>query len=701
MTAQSAGAERSANRNALTEHIGRALTILTVVLTLAAAGLLSFRAHELIEARLTPQLENQSATIAEFAASDIERALGYGIPLEKLRGVEPYLDEMRIPHPGVDFIALLDPEGRRLHLSGNDVSVVLESGLGAAGETFLASLQTGETFSDPAFPGLVFAPVRHDDRIAAIVAVGTKLDFTHQKLQELSYDVIVILLVALFLAFEISVAILSGAVVRPLTNLTAVLKRVAAGDLRMTRAADARHEIGLAVRRANAILGTLHARYAKLTASAGTQPASDLTRKLKDFGARFGLNAQASSHDDTISSPSDIRLALFVMVGAEEMQKAFLPLYVASLDNSLIAWLSPQVVIGLPISIYMFSVALFTLYAGSWTDRFGARRIFLLGLVPAAVGFAGCALASSVVELVAFRLLTAIGYAMCTIPAQGFIISHMPPRHRARGAAIFVGVIMAASICGTAVGGILADRIGYRAAFGTSALLCVLAAVLAWRMVPYEPPAQAAARRGVRLTDVRMMLANPRFLALLTFAAIPGKFVLTGFLFYAVPIYLAELKATESEIGRVMILYSLIIIVIGPWLSRLATSPGRSWLFVIGGTMLSGLATLLLLFGEDIRLVMAAVAAVGIAHAMSISPQIALVPELCRKEVEAIGETAILGVFRMLERVGSVIGPIIVAALVLRFGMVDGLVLAGAAIAAMALLLLLTFIRAPAPGDTH
>jgi len=274
----------------------------------------------------------------------------------------------------------------------------------------------------------------------------------------------------------------------------------------------------------------------------------------------------------------------------------------------------------------------------------------------------------------------------------------MPPRQRAQGAAIFVGVTMAASVCGTAIGGILADRIGYRAVFGCAAMLCLVASVLAWRMMPAEPPGEGASRRALRLSDVRMMLANPRFLALLMFAAIPGKVVLTGFLFYAVPIYLAELNATEGEIGRVMILYSLIIILAGPWLSRLATSSRRSWALVIAGTMLSGFATCLLLLGQEIAVVVVGVLIVGIAHAMAISPLIGLVPEVCRKEVDLIGETAILGIFRMLERVGSVIGPILVATLVLRFGMVEGLAWTGAAIMAMALLLLATVIRAPEPG---
>lgn len=696
---RSSGTGIPADRKGLTAHIRRAITILTVVLTLAAAGVLSYQTHWLIEAQLRPELEKQSAAIAEFAASDVERALGYGIPLRELRGVATYFDEVREPHPEVDFIALLDSEGRLLHLSGSDSALAGQSVLGETIEPLLASGQTPKTLAHPALRNFVLAPAVYGNQIEAFVAVGTDPDFVDREMYELTYDVLVILLVAVFLALEISSAILSSLVVGPLTGLIALLKRVAQGDLRTTAVSDARHEIGLAVNHANAILGALQARYAKLALLVEGRSTPALTQRLETVGARFGLSAGALGREERVTSPADMRLALFIMVGAEEMQKAFLPLHVASLDDSLIDWLSPQVMIGLPISVYMLAVALFTPFAGTWADRLGTRRIFLVGLVPAVVGFLGCALASGVLQFISFRILTAIGYAMCTIAAQGFIMRHMPGRQRAQGAAIFVGVTMAASVCGTAIGGILADRIGYRAVFLCAAMLCVVAAVLARQMIPAEPSGEGGSRRALRFSDVRMLLANPRFLALLMFSAIPGKIVLTGFLFYAVPIYLAELKATEGEIGRVMILYSLVIILAGPWLSRLATSPKRSWALVIAGTMLSGFATCLLLLERDISVVVLGVLVVGIAHAMSIPPQIGLVPDVCRKEVEVIGETAILGVFRMLERVGSVIGPILVAVLVVRFGTVESLAWAGAAVMAMALLLLATLIRAPESGE--
>src|SRR5690606_8722056 len=108
----------------------------------------------------------------------------------------------------------------------------------------------------------------------------------------------------------------------------------------------------------------------------------------------------------------------------------------------------------------------------------------------------------------------AAGYALCTIAAQGFILARTPPGERASGVSIFISVIMAANICGTAIGGILADLVGYRAVFFSAAILSVLASLLAWRMLPPKGLRNSAPRRGLRWSDISTMARNGPFMAL-------------------------------------------------------------------------------------------------------------------------------------------------------------------------------------------
>jgi MFS family permease len=673
----------------------RRVLILTLALVVAAAAAFSYRTNTLFEAELGPEVLRKSDTVADYLAADVKLAIGYGIPLNKLVGVPEYFDEKRAGHSEIKFIALLGADGRPLYLVGDYLTGKEKDAAEAAARALIAGDSAKEDAVDTHDFYVAMKPVRTDAGVVAAVAVGTDPEFVHHQLQELAYDVGIILLASLFLAFEIAVALLATSAVSPMNQLLRLLRAGASGDLHRRIVYRANNEIGRAIGRFNDIVEGLNGQYGRLAArvTAGGNP--DLRNRFQAIGERFGLVASGTVATKAPPSAVDVRLPLFIFILAEELQKSFLPLYVRSLEGNF-AWVSPAVLIGLPISIYMLTLALATPFAGSWADRYGTRRIFVLGLVPAIAGFIGSALAGTVVELIVFRALTAAGYAMCTIAAQGFIIQVTPVHERAQGMSTFIGVLMSASICGTAIGGILADRIGFRAVFLSAAVLSLLAGALALRMLSSTHDRAADAReRSPHFRDLRLLLANWRFVFLLLSAAIPGKIVLTGFLFYAVPLYLSSLGTSEAEIGRVMMIYSFIIVFLGPWLSRISDEHGYGRWMVFGGTLLSGLAMVLLWGRSDELGVIAAVVAIAIAHAASISPQVALLPEICRPEIDKIGETTVLAILRMLERIGSVIGPVLVAGLVAEFGFVNGLVAVGILMAVLSPVLLAAFIRIP------
>jgi predicted MFS family arabinose efflux permease len=657
------------------------ILLLTLALVIAAAALLSFRTHRLFEALLIPEITQKADTVAELATLDVERALGYGIPLEKLVGVPAYLDQLRTAHAEIAYAAVLDGDGKVVFSSGSDSDTIAEL-LGQDVRNFSLGSIDHEVVQAKGEQAIL-SRADIGERTGAVVAVGLDSGFVDRQFEELAQDVFIVLLVALFLAFEMAMVLLTGRTVTPLNQLFDAVEEGAKGNLRRRIAYRANDGIGRVVRRFNAVVEGLNERYRRLAESSEGHPG--LRQRVAAIGERFGLTREAMETFGARASVTDVRLPLFVFVMAEELQKSFLPIYIASLDAN-VSWLSPQMLISVPISVYMATLALATPIAGSWSDRYGPRRIFLAGLLIAIIGFLGAAAARSVLELVIARALGAVGYGMCTIAAQGFIVQVTSRGERTQGISVFVTVLMSASICGTAIGGILADRAGYRVVFVCAAALALVAGLLALRMMSRtEAPGEG---RRFRLADLGIALRNPRFLALVMFAAVPNKIVLTGFLFYAVPLYLAGLHVSEAETARVMILYSLVIVFVGPWVSRFADQRGYSWSLVFLGTLLSGLAMFLLWVRADVYGVAGAVLAVAIAHAISISPQIALVPEICAEDIAKLGQTTVLGAMRMIERVGSVIGPLLVGALAVRYGYTTALMAIGGLIAVTAPLLL-------------
>ena len=58
----------------------------------------------------------------------------------------------------------------------------------------------------------------------------------------------------------------------------------------------------------------------------------------------------------------------------------------------------------------------------------------------------------------------------------------------------------------------------------------------------------------------------------------------------------------------------------------------------------------------------------GLGQALSIAAQSALVAEHCHEEIRIYGHDAVYGVYRLLERLGNALGPLIASILVIFWG---------------------------------
>jgi MFS-type transporter involved in bile tolerance (Atg22 family) len=122
--------------------------------------------------------------------------------------------------------------------------------------------------------------------------------------------------------------------------------------------------------------------------------------------------------------------------------------------------------------------------------------------------------------------------------------------------------------------------------------------------------------------------------------------------------------------------------------SRVVDRSGGAIWFVAAGTIMSGAAMGVLYLWPGYWPVIGAVTVLAVGHAISIAPQIAMVPDLCAEEVRRGGLTTVLGFLRTVERAGSVVGPILVASLGLALGFERALAVIGAGVAVVALLFL-------------
>jgi predicted MFS family arabinose efflux permease len=290
--------------------------------------------------------------------------------------------------------------------------------------------------------------------------------------------------------------------------------------------------------------------------------------------------------------------------------------------------------------------------------------------------------AIGVFDLMLWRALTGVGYAIVTMACQSYISASLGQDNRARGLGVFVGAVLTAGICGTALGGVLAERVGYRGTFFISAALVVLAGLLVSRLLASE---SAAPGEPVVRRSMLRLFANWRFSVLMLFAAVPSKMALTGFGFFLVPVILARSNWDVADIARVAMLYPLVMVVVSPLAARLADALGwRAGLVALGG-LVGGAGLLAPLLWPDTTLSMiVAIMALGVSHGLSASPQLALIPDVCWTECRSFGQANVLAFVRFAERAGSTIGPLLAAAFIPVWGLTGAVVGLGAVVLSMA-----------------
>ncbi|MFK3985159.1 MFS transporter [Micromonospora sp. NPDC050397] len=133
---------------------------------------------------------------------------------------------------------------------------------------------------------------------------------------------------------------------------------------------------------------------------------------------------------------------------------------------------------------YTLSLASLILLGGSLGDRFGRRRIFVLGVVWFAVASLFCGLAPNEEVLVAARVLQGIGGALLTPGALAILGASFHPDDRARAIGAWSGLGGIAGALGPFLGGWLVEAASWRLVFLINVPLAALVAVVALRHVP-------------------------------------------------------------------------------------------------------------------------------------------------------------------------------------------------------------------------
>ncbi|MGW7415936.1 DHA2 family efflux MFS transporter permease subunit [Streptomyces sp. NPDC054863] len=149
------------------------------------------------------------------------------------------------------------------------------------------------------------------------------------------------------------------------------------------------------------------------------------------------------------------------------------------------------------VNAYMLTLAGLILLGGALGDRYGRRKVFVVGVVWFAVASLLCGLAPNATVLVAARALQGIGGALLTPGSLALIQASFHPDDRARAVGLWSGLGGIGAAVGPFLGGWLVDGPGWRWAFLLNVPLAALCVPVALRHVPESKDPQAHGRFDV------------------------------------------------------------------------------------------------------------------------------------------------------------------------------------------------------------
>ncbi|MCX4770538.1 DHA2 family efflux MFS transporter permease subunit [Streptomyces sp. NBC_01285] len=145
--------------------------------------------------------------------------------------------------------------------------------------------------------------------------------------------------------------------------------------------------------------------------------------------------------------------------------------FMAALDNLVVTTALPSIRESLggelpelewTVNAYTLTFAVLLMLGASLGDRFGRRRLFIVGLSIFTGASAAAALSPGINELIAFRAIQGMGAAIMMPLTLTLLTAAVPPARRGAALGLFSAVTGLAVACGPLVGGTLTEHLSWQ-----------------------------------------------------------------------------------------------------------------------------------------------------------------------------------------------------------------------------------------------
>src|SRR5579859_3300108 len=142
---------------------------------------------------------------------------------------------------------------------------------------------------------------------------------------------------------------------------------------------------------------------------------------------------------------------------------------------------------------------------GYLANRFGRKRMFILGITVFTIGSVLCGISPGIGWLIAFRILQGIGGGILLPIGPALAFDAFPQKERAKASAVVAVPVLLAPVFGPILGGWLNDAFVWHSLFFVNLPIGIFAVAAALMALPRDTPGEA---RGVRFDFIGLALST-------------------------------------------------------------------------------------------------------------------------------------------------------------------------------------------------
>lgn len=402
------------------------------------------------------------------------------------------------------------------------------------------------------------------------------------------------------------------------------------------------------------------------------------------------------THDPQTLHLNIIRPFYFLVVFAEGLHASFLPQFLDRWAQD--SGFDPAVTSTI-FTLYFLGFVAALLPSGWLIGRLGIRQTLIIGAMIYAAGMIALALTPLFWTMFPIRFVAGVGQGILYIAVQGYILE-VARDNRTQAAAIIVFGYNGGMISGTAIGALIAVYLSFSGVFLVGAAIALLFFIYVFTLIPSITISKDNETDDTRSETVVQRLKHVgqdwRFIKTMLLIGIPTKAVLTGVTVFALPKILADLRYRQDDIGMILMLYAAGVLLSSRFAARWVDGGAKVSRILLFGAMGGGAG--LVLMGQidaawvistgieslGLYVLMGGILILGLAHGFIHAPIVTYIADTV--SAEKLGKSSATSLYRFLERIGHVSGPIIVSQLFLftarqsQVMMYTGVVLIGFAI---------------------